>query len=199
MPEYSVEFSIKLTECAQAVLDNGVEDFDAARTVWYLSLLASEVCLKALLEKTGQSVDKTHKHAALLAAVCKCEIKKEVTNGSMRPVSAMDLRSQVVHSSYTGLEPPYNQITVGALLEAQATGASKYPNEIRYGCPAAPAADRVRNGLRYRRMGTRPLGRHNRSLNTTPNCDPCVIRSVSIERQSHYCIHWLGDEDSNLG
>ncbi len=53
MAEYNIGFSKKLIEAACAVAAEDLSDLDAVRTVLYLSSLASEITLKALLEKVG--------------------------------------------------------------------------------------------------------------------------------------------------
>ena len=53
MSEYNIGFSEKLLDAAQSVTKDGLDSVDAIRTVLYLSSLASEIVLKALLEKAG--------------------------------------------------------------------------------------------------------------------------------------------------
>jgi hypothetical protein len=53
MPEYDVRFAKKLLEAASAAATDGLETIEAQRTVLYLSLLASEIALKSLLERAG--------------------------------------------------------------------------------------------------------------------------------------------------
>lgn len=130
MAEYNVGFSTKLIDAARFVRDQGIDSEDAIRTVLYLSKLACEITIKALLEKAGKPVDqiKTHGHdlRKLLLNVGQCKVYREVTKGALRPVPAKCLNSETV-------DDQYGNATVGNILRAEELGASKYPNEIRYG------------------------------------------------------------------
>lgn len=53
MPEFSLEFADRLVQSAQLLTDHTPDDFERRRTVLYQSLLASEIALKAILEKAG--------------------------------------------------------------------------------------------------------------------------------------------------
>lgn len=129
MSEYNLGFSEKLTDAAQVIVENGLETIDAKRTVLYLSLLASEITLKALLEKAGVPLVKIkarwHNLSALLGDVASCKVE-EYIGSQIRWVPAARLRAETV-------DPKYADATVGKLLEAEAGGASVYPNQIRYG------------------------------------------------------------------
>ncbi len=130
MAEYNIGFSEKLIEAAIAVAGEDFNDIDAVRTVLYLSSLASEIALKALLEKAGIPIKKIrargHSLSGLLTDLGKCQIHAKVTAGSHTWVSATRLRSKVVDSRYSNA-------TVGTLLTGEERGASKYPSELRYG------------------------------------------------------------------
>jgi len=108
----------------------GFNDVDAVRTVIYLSSLASEITLKALLERAGIPVkdikSRGHNLSELLADLGKCQIQTEVAKGTHTWVPATQLRAKVVDNRYT-------DATVGKLLTGEKCGASKYPNELRYG------------------------------------------------------------------
>jgi len=130
MAEYNLGLSQKLAETAVIVAMDGLEDFDAVQTVLYLSLLASEIALKALLEQAGQPVGKirarSHNLKALLEDLGRCQIHVEITPGQVRWVSASRLRAVTIN-------PNYGNAKVGTLLEAEDAGASRYPNQVRYG------------------------------------------------------------------
>jgi hypothetical protein len=78
MPEYSLGFSEKLIEAADAVLPSCKDSYEGCRTVLYLSLLASEIVLKGLLEKAGKPVNQIigcqHRLADLLAETDRCYV-----------------------------------------------------------------------------------------------------------------------------
>lgn len=130
MPEYNLGFSEKLIDAARVVADEGLDSVDAKRTVLYLSSLACEIALKSLLEKVVQPVKeiKAHGHdlSTLLKDVGECEIQEEIVNGSLSWVPATRLRAVTV-------DKRHGNATVGTLLTAEEHGASKYPNEMRYG------------------------------------------------------------------
>jgi hypothetical protein len=130
MAEYNLGLSEKLAETAELVVNDGIEDFDAAQTAIYLSLLSCEIALKALLEKAGQPVNeiraRSHNLSKLLEDLGRCEIEVEVANSRFMWVPASRLRAVTIDANY-------NNATVGTLLEAEAIGASRYPNQIRYG------------------------------------------------------------------
>ena len=105
MAEYNIGFSEKLIDAAGAVAAEGFKDADAIRTVLYLSSLASEIALKALLEKAGIPVKdirtRAHSLSGLLTDLGKCQIQAEVTAGSRTWVPATRLRSKVVDNRYS--------------------------------------------------------------------------------------------------
>ena len=130
MTEYNLGFSKKLAETARLVADDGVNSFDALQTVVYLSLLSCEISLKALLEQSGLPVKqiKSHWHDlnSLLRDVDRCEIEVDIANGHLMWVPASRIRAITIESDGA-------KSTVGKLLTGETQGASKYPNQIRYG------------------------------------------------------------------
>jgi len=130
MPKFNMGFSEKLISAAQFVANDDLDSVDAKRTVLYLSSLASEITLKALLEKAGKSIkeirSRGHCLSNLLDDLGKCEIQAQVTAGSLRWVPASRLRFVTVDKSFS-------DAMVGKLLTGEERGASKYPNEVRYG------------------------------------------------------------------
>lgn len=130
MAEYDLSFGVKLANTAALIVKDGVEELDAQRTVLYLSLLSSEITLKALLEKAGKPIpeirDRSHNLKGLLQDLGTCKVQVEIAPNKMKLCSAVGLRAVVV-------DPKFRNATVGTLLEAQDAGASEYPNQIRYG------------------------------------------------------------------
>jgi hypothetical protein len=130
MAEYNLGFSKKLAETARLVADDGVDSFDAVQTIAYLSLLACEIALKALLEKSGIPVNqiKAHSHnlEALLCEVSRCDVEVDIAGGHLKWVPAVRIRSILIKSE--GAES-----TVGKLLTDEKRKTSRYPNQIRYG------------------------------------------------------------------
>ena len=129
MPMYNIGFSEKLIEAGNAIIKDDRASADARRAVLYLSLLSSEITLKALLEKAGVDVKiikkRSHRLHELLSDIGKCKIPVKIGN-SKRWASANRIRSILV-------DKRYRNATVGHLLEANKIGLSKYPDEIRYG------------------------------------------------------------------
>jgi hypothetical protein len=130
VPEYSIEFGAKLAEVANFVVADGLDDPESPRVVLYLSLLSTEISLKAMLEQAGKPLceirNRGHNVAELLEDLGQCEIKVETDPGTRQFVSASRLRA-------CSIEQGEAQITVGRVIEAEAEGASPYPNNVRYG------------------------------------------------------------------
>ena len=129
MAEYDIAFAERLAETSQLVSAQGLDPVDAQRTVLYLSLLSMEIALKAVLERAGKPTAeiraRSHRLSELLADLSACEVKIEAA-GSGHYVSASRLRGCRVTQG--GAET-----TVGAVIDAESQGASKYPNQVRYG------------------------------------------------------------------
>lgn len=130
MSEYKIGFAEKLSEISESMTKEALDSEDARRAVLYLSLLSCEIALKATLEKSGKKVSdirkKSHNLSSLLNEVCSCTILREVTNNKLSRIKATCIRGVVVDINL-------GNATVGHLLEAEKYGASKFPNEIRYG------------------------------------------------------------------
>lgn len=128
--EYSLEFGKRLIDAAKSfVTDDTANDEAGCAVLLYMSLLSCEITLKALLEKAGFAIkelkSRSHDLSGLLTDICFCELAGSGI-GNSKPFPASRLLSQaVIKNTANG--------TVGALLEAESLGASKYPNDIRYG------------------------------------------------------------------
>lgn len=130
MPQYDIAFAQKLADVAHLVLADGVEELEAQRTVLYLSLLSTELSLKAMLEKAGMPVaeirSRSHNLAELLKDLGQCEIQEEVAAGHFRAVSASRLRAKPLRHGEA-------EVTVGKVIDTNSEQVSNYPNEVRYG------------------------------------------------------------------
>jgi hypothetical protein len=130
MPTYDLAFARKFAEVAEATVARGLDDVEAHRVVAYISRLSMELSLKAFLERVGLPVDQIRKHwhdlRSLLAEVEACEVEIETSSGAKRWMPASRIRS--VDVGFQG-----HSATLGLVLEAEDHGASKYPNELRYG------------------------------------------------------------------
>lgn len=131
MSEYNIGFSQKLIEAASGIEDELLLLYseNAARAVLYLALLSCEITLKAVLEHAGKPVDvlKNCRHdlKGLLNHLRTCQIEVEI--GCIKKwVPATRILVDHVDSAY-------GNANIGTLLEAEEIGASKYPNQIRYG------------------------------------------------------------------
>ncbi|MFH1674248.1 MAG: hypothetical protein ABIF87_12595 [Pseudomonadota bacterium] len=127
--EYSLQFSQRLIDAARSFLDKEKVDDETGRAVLYLSLLSCEISLKALLEQAGYTIKelkkRSHDFSGLVKDLCQCDLINTGITGS-KPYTGATLLSQEV-------DPNIGNGTVGALLKGEEQGASKYPNEIRYG------------------------------------------------------------------
>jgi hypothetical protein len=126
--EYNLDFSQRLIDAAKTFVDKGELGDEAGRAILYLSLLSCEVSLKAILEKAGYSTKelkkRSHDISGLLKDLCFCDL---IGSGpASKPYSGAELLGEEV-------DPNYGNGTVGHLLSGEENGASKYPNEIRYG------------------------------------------------------------------
>jgi len=130
MPEYSLPFAEKLAKAASLVAADGLDDPEAMRTVLYLSLLSTEVSLKAMLEKAGMALPKIRKRSHDLAGLMKdlgrCTVGTTITPGKDMRVPASRLRG--VPLTYAS-----ESSTVGKVIDAEREGASAYPGGVRYG------------------------------------------------------------------
>ncbi|HEX7914197.1 hypothetical protein [Rudaea sp.] len=126
MPEYNLQVAERLVDAAHFLEKQ--DEPGATGAILYLSLVAAELTLKALLEKAGWPIEhlrfvRGHKLAELLIDLCTCEVQDSST-GIWQ--SAASLCSVTVDRRYI-------DATVGKLLQAETAGASTYPNQIRYG------------------------------------------------------------------
>lgn len=130
MPEYDIAFGERLAETARMVAAEGLMPLEAQRTVLYLSLLSTEIALKAMLERAGKPVSEirshSHRLADLLSDLGRCEVEVEITPGTKRYVSASRLRA-------CSLKYDNAESTVGAVIDAENQDASTYPTQVRYG------------------------------------------------------------------
>ena len=125
--EYNIDFAERLIDAADSFFEKADVGNEAARAVLYLSLLSCEISLKAVLESAGyttkQLTARSHNINGLITEICRCEIPGSQLGGF---VSAAKLLSISPIHAVPGA-------TVGKILDAESEGASKYPNEIRYG------------------------------------------------------------------
>jgi hypothetical protein len=127
--EYSLEFSQRLIEAAKSFIDKDKINNETGRAILYLSLLSCEISLKALLEQAGYTIKelkkRSHDFSGLIKDLCFCDLVGTGISGS-KPYTGAELLGEIV-------DPNIYNGTVGHLLSCKQQGASKYPNEIRYG------------------------------------------------------------------
>lgn len=130
MPQYEIAFAEKLSQVAKHVIDDGIEDVEAQRTVLYLSLLSVEIAFKAMLEKAGKPVAeiraRSHNLVKLLEDLDRCNIEVEIVPGQAQTVSASRIRAGTLR--HGGAET-----TIGEVINAPSGETSQYPNGVRYG------------------------------------------------------------------
>jgi hypothetical protein len=126
--EYDLAFAERLPALASSIVVDGIDELDAQRCVLYLSLLSTEISLKAMLEQAGKPVQeiqkRSHKLSELLKDLGQCEIQINESFGCVW-VSAVRLRSCVLTHGAA-------KSTVEAIIDAESKGASQYPSKIRY-------------------------------------------------------------------
>lgn len=130
MPVYDLSFARKFAEVAEEVITREPDSVEARRVVAYISRVSMELSLKALLERVGVPIDEIKKRwhdlRGLLKEVGKCEVEVDFSPGNKKWLPATRVRS--VEIQFQGYST-----TLGVVLEAEDHGASKYPNELRYG------------------------------------------------------------------
>lgn len=126
MSEYNLEFAEAMAESSGLILRSDSLPAEGQRAALYTALVACEIALKYALAQAGVSVPKTHDLSKLIGLVSDCSVEEEITKGVIKRVPASRIRG--VHAS-----KDYGDATLGKLLEAEEFGASKFPNEIRYG------------------------------------------------------------------
>ena len=126
MAEYSIGFAKNLLSAAKNLNLENQNSIESERAVLYLSLLASEVLLKCILERVGISILElksiSHDIPKLLNKVCECEI----FDSSLGFTLAVILRSKTFNANGV-------QYTLGQVLSLGDELISKYPNQLRYG------------------------------------------------------------------
>lgn len=130
MAEYCLDFAKELLDAAKCIESRGLKIQPQIRAALYLSKLSSEITLKALLEKAGKPASEIkkigHDLSHLLLELHDCQIKKKIVANRLNYVSAACIRG-------VNVDENFNNATLGNLLSAEEAGASKYPNELRYG------------------------------------------------------------------
>ncbi|MEQ1619612.1 MAG: hypothetical protein ABL883_14855 [Terricaulis sp.] len=133
MAEYDIDFAHEMSKASNAILSNAqpTDGIPLARAAIYCSLVACEVALKAGLEAAGVPLKhirgQNHDLAGLLKCFDSCCVSAQITSVVTKRVPASRIRSIVVDDKYA-------DATIGKLIEeTKHDGASRYPNEIRYG------------------------------------------------------------------
>jgi len=128
--EYDLEFATKLAAIANEVDEKDPWAYDARRITVYLSRLSAEISLKALLEKAGFPLrrirNRSHDLRGLLKDLGECEVEVEISPNVKRWCSASRVRAAVIDLELA-------HVPIGEIIDAEDQGASKYPNQIRYG------------------------------------------------------------------
>lgn len=126
MSEYNLEFAKAMAESSGLILKSESMINEGHRAALYTALVACEIALKYALAEAGVSVPKTHDLSTLIDLLSNCTVEEEISVGVIKRVSASRVRS-------VSASADYNNATLGNLLAADEFGASKFPNEIRYG------------------------------------------------------------------
>jgi len=128
MAEYSIGFSESLIQAADLLTQNAENSFERRRTVLYLCLLASEIALKAILEKAGIPVPEivrlSHRLDDLMHKVGTCEVPYQVSPTVVHWLRATSINAKTFRVGSTSM-------TVGRFLTVD--GAADYPTDVRYG------------------------------------------------------------------
>lgn len=126
MAEYNLDFADRMLDSSKFLLSTS--EPSAKKAAVYNALVACEIALKSALKLAGKplkDIPWSHNLSQLLRLVSKCTVEVEIGT-TFRRVSASRIRGRVVDSAYANA-------TIGHLLQAEVLGASKFPNEVRYG------------------------------------------------------------------
>lgn len=130
MAEYDIRFVAKLAEVADQVDEKDPWAVDARRVAVYLGRLSAEISMKALLEQAGLPVSRirarNHDLRGLLKDLGQCEVEIDFAPGNRKWVPASRVRAVSIDLGIV-------QLPIGAVIDAENDGASRYPNQIRYG------------------------------------------------------------------
>lgn len=130
MAEYSLKFAEHLVQAADALEAGAAPHVDRSRAILYLSLLSAEIALKALLERAGMPLKQiracSHDLSKLLKEIGVCEVPLDPAAKSAKWIRATGIRAK-------SIKVPGASSTVGVFLTSESKGASKYPNNVRYG------------------------------------------------------------------
>lgn len=130
MAEYDLDFAVKLAAVADQVEDGDPWAYDARRVAIYLARLSAEITLKALLEQAGVPISKirrrSHNLRELLRDLDDCEVEVDSDSGPA-------WKSASIARETVAVDLGFVRISIGEIIDAEDQGASRYPNEIRYG------------------------------------------------------------------
>ena len=130
MAEYDPGFAAKLAAVADQVDEADPWAVDARRVTLYLSRLSIEITLKSLLERAGMPLSRirarSHDLRGLLKDLGECQVEVEIAPGVKQWVAASRARAVAIDLGAV-------HVPIGELIDAEDQGASKYPNQIRYG------------------------------------------------------------------
>lgn len=126
MSEYNLEFAEAMAESSALILQCNYLYEESQRAALYTALVACEIALKYVLSEAGVAVPKNHDLSKLVSLLSNCSVEQDVSKNVIKRVPASRIRGIVVDDNYS-------DATLGKLLEAEKFGASKFPNEIRYG------------------------------------------------------------------
>lgn len=130
MSQYSLGFAQQMSDASRTIVSVGLDAQDAQRAALYTALVSCEIAMKAALEKAGVPAanirKRNHRLSELLRDLSSCTVLEEITPDTIKRVPASRVRSIVVDNQYA-------DATIGNLLQAEKYGASKFPDEIRYG------------------------------------------------------------------
>jgi hypothetical protein len=126
MSEYNLEFAEAMAESSALILCSKALPEEAQRAALYTALVACEIALKYALPAAKIAVPKTHDLSKLVGPVSNCTVEVEISKSVVKRVSANRIRNIAATLDYS-------DAILGNLFEAEGFGASRFPNEIRYG------------------------------------------------------------------
>ncbi len=129
MPTYNPKLAESFAHIATCTVSRGLPQVEDHQAVAYISRVAIELAIKALLEKAGVSEKSiralSHGLSSLLRELDSCMV---TVAGVALPVPASRVRGRTIW---------WNEgaVTLGSIIDAESAGASGFPGEFRYGPP----------------------------------------------------------------
>lgn len=132
MSDYNPRLAIAFSAIACQYSKFGLKIPEDCQAVAYISRVSMELSLKAALSQAGipeyMLKELSHSLSALMRELDSCTVEAEIAAGTKTQCAASRIRGKTF--SWNGFE-----VSLGAVIDAELAGASKFPGAYRYGPP----------------------------------------------------------------